>query len=399
MSPSAARARPRREHTAVARRYELRWPSFVYVATSLFLAIGAFNSQNNLLYWMFGVAVCAVMIGGVISGSSMMGLEVRREVVPPARAGQAFTLRYEVHNPHRLLPVVALVIEEIAPRQRARDRRVDPGAAVVAHCGPRERVLVAARGQALARGEAPLELVRVTTCFPFGLVRKVLEFRHPATMLVLPPVVAVKRGLADELHAGSRLESRAVSRAGAGEEFFGLRSYTPGDPMRRIAWRRSAAIGTLVVQQTAAPTEPRVWIELDPRVGALGPERAVDFERAIAAAASLAHEHVLQGRAVGLRAPWAALWISPSSGRAALDHLMTALARLHSAEGAAPPRRPTGREPGATVVVSVAVETTRSGPVTLVDGVDVWSWAADPASLPGALAPEPRAPAGKGAAA
>ncbi|MEZ6319383.1 MAG: hypothetical protein R3B49_11645 [Phycisphaerales bacterium] len=73
-------------------------------------------------------------------------------------------------------------------------------------------------------------------------------------MLVLPPVVPVSRGRR-RAHAGSRLESRAVSRR-AGEEA-PPRSYTPGDPRCRIAWRRSAAIGTLVVEETA-PTEPRV---------------------------------------------------------------------------------------------------------------------------------------------
>ena len=358
----------------------------MYVATSLFLAVGAFNSQNNLLYWSFGVAVCAVLVGGVVSGGSLMRLEVRREPTQDASAGDTLTLRYTVRNGHRLLPVMALVIEEISPIGSNHRRRIDPGCAVVAHCGPREAVIVSAHGHALTRGEVKLDRIRVTTSFPFGLVRKVIEFTHPDTLLVLPPVVRVRRELVRGVQAGARLDGRASTQTGVGEEFYGLRSYTPGDPMHRIAWRRSAALGTLLVRQTSLPAEPRVWIELDPRMGVEGAHEPVDVERAIAAAAALAGALIESGRAVGLRASWAGLWLTPGPGRVSLARILVALARLNPAPAGALPGRPSLHASGASVLVSIGSPSPTHAPNTQVDGSDIASWAADPSTLPAALA-------------
>lgn len=375
-----ARADGARRPRVAARRYELRWPSFVYVATAIFLAVGAFNSQNNLLYWIFGVAVCAVLVGGIISGSSLMRLEVSREPAPEARAGRPFSLRYAVRNRHRWLPLVALAVEEVLPAGSL--ARLETATAVVTHCGPRERVLVSAQGHALARGRAPLGRVRVTTSFPFGLVRKIVEFEDHGEILVLPATAPVRRELMDTVRTASRFDAQALSRAGLGEEFFGLRTYTPGDPMRRIAWKRSAALGTLVVHQTAAPSEARVWVDLDGAVRAASPEA---FERAMAAAASLAGSFIERGMAVGLRAPWMGLWVAPASGPGSTRHLHTVLARLEPGSGSgAPPRGATGRS-GA--VVTVGLDAGASGAGVRVDATDAPSWCSEPDALPAVLAP------------
>lgn len=375
-----ARADGARRPRVAARRYELRWPSFVYVATAIFLAVGAFNSQNNLLYWTFGVAVCAVLVGGIISGSSLMRLEVSREPAPEARVGRPFTLRYAVHNRHRWLPVVAIAIEEVLPA--GSHARIEPATAVVTHCGPRERVLVSARGHAFARGRVSLRRIRVTTSFPFGLVRKVVEFEDHGEMLVLPATTPVRRELLDTVRTASRFDAQTLSRAGLGEEFFGLRTYTPGDPMRRIAWRRSAALGTLVVHQTAAPSEARVWIDLDAGLRA-GPPEA--FELAMAAAASFVGAFIERGMAAGLRAPWMGLWVAPTSGPGSARHLHTVLARLEPGSGSGvPPRGVAGRS-GA--VVTIGLDGGASAAGLCIDATDALSWSSDPAALPAVLAP------------
>jgi hypothetical protein len=43
----------------VSRRYHLHFPGLVYIATTVMLAFGAVQSQNNLLFWAFGIAVAA----------------------------------------------------------------------------------------------------------------------------------------------------------------------------------------------------------------------------------------------------------------------------------------------------------------------------------------------------
>ena len=80
--PDAPKAEPRPEQDAAAasstlhdlprptrRRYELHSPGILYLTITVFLAIGSINSQNNLLFIVFGLLAGGVVASGVLSGS------------------------------------------------------------------------------------------------------------------------------------------------------------------------------------------------------------------------------------------------------------------------------------------------------------------------------------------
>jgi uncharacterized protein (DUF58 family) len=264
----------------------------------------------------------------------LMGVRVEREWISGAAAGGTMRIRYRVRNSSRFMPVFALTIEELGFEESAwtRELRRSPIARMLrlvpkkdpthaeaganrigtprtflAHVGARESAAVEAVVRARTRGAVSFPGFRVSTGFPFGLLRKSLIVPQRGSGVVTPRIEAGMDGL---LHTAGVLshEGAPTRRAGRGDEFFALREYVHGDSPRDVAWRSSARRGTLLVRQFAAPSPPRVWIVLHLRTR-VGSE--ADDERAISMAAGLARAAEAQGLEYGVAAPLCRLLVHP----------------------------------------------------------------------------------------
>jgi uncharacterized protein (DUF58 family) len=88
---------------------------------------------------------------------------------------------------------------------------------------------------------------------------------------------------------------------GHGHEFLGLKLMREGDDPRDVHWRKTAAVGQLVMRERARETRPDVTLTLDtvkPR-GA-GDDWAHAFERRIRDVASRAVAHIKRGDRVAV---------------------------------------------------------------------------------------------------
>lgn len=338
-APHTARHRPK-----VRRRYELGSAALVYIGITLLIALGAFNSQNNLLFWAFGLALAALLVSGLISGSMLMGVDVARESIGDASVGENMRVRYRVRNTNRVIPIFALSIEELGfvddsalpppggwisrvlstRRQAVRSSAIRPPRTFVTHVGPGETVHVEAAPLALRRGPVQFSIIAAHSSFPFGLMRKTLRFEQPAAAVVRPAIVEPDTAVLGG-SAASGLSGAVARRPGPGDEFFSLRDYAPGDGPRGIAWAASARRGALLVRQNAAPSPIRLWIVLRLRPE---PESAVDDERAISLAAGLAQRAESLGMDYGLSVPLSRSVAHPRRGSAHLARLMTELGLL-----------------------------------------------------------------------
>lgn len=321
----------------VRRRYRFRAPAYVYLFITVLVALGAFNSQNNLLFWAFGFSLAIMLVSGVISGVMLMGVRVEREPLGVAQVGRGLTFAYRVWTRSRLIPTFALAIEEVEGRSAGGSRpwqELVPGPrAFVAHVGRRGEALATTEVRPVGRGVAEFVGVRVSSGFPFGLIGKLVEFDQPARVIVRPCAATVGPGvLAGSSGAGS--SGVPTRRAGAGEEFFALRAYVPGDSWRSIAWKNTARRGTLLVRQTTAPSPPRLMVVLE--TAPSGTDAAA-YERAVSAAAGVVLAARAQGLAVGLGVPSAGLLETPRAYSGEPGRLMDQLGLLGSseAEGAA----------------------------------------------------------------
>ena len=326
----------------VRRRYHFGQSGVGYIAITMLVALGAFNSQNNLLYWTFGFALALLLVSGVVSGTMLMGLRVERAWVSGAAEGEPVRIRYQVRNINRLVPAFALKITEVGfedavPKPQAwyarllrratpvvRDPMMRTPFAFVAHVGAGETVFAESRAIALRRGAVHFSELVVTTAFPFGLMRKSVHVPQQMGTVFTPRVAATEL----EPSGGSTRQGSlggSSRRSGHGDEFFALREYSQGDSPRDIAWRASAKRGSLLVRQFAAPSPRRVWIVLHLRTRkGFG---AAD-EQAIRMAAGLAHAAERQGVEYGLAVPLTRLLVHPRRSEGHLARLMTDLGLL-----------------------------------------------------------------------
>lgn len=336
------RPQPTHRNTRVRRRYHFGQGGLLYVLITMLVALGAFNSQNNLLYWTFGFALALLLVSGVVSGAMLMGVRVERAWISGAAEGEVVRIRYQVRNINRLVPAFALTIseegfEEIVsqrtPWYRKLFRRVPQVPArpilrtpyaFVAHVGAGETVFAESRCVAIHRGTADLSGFVVTTSFPFGLMRKSLHVPQHAMTVIVPRAATVQL---DPSGGSSRQGSFGGSsrRAGRGDEFFALREYSQGDSPRDIAWRASAKRGSILVRQFAAPSPRRVWIVLHLRSR---PGSDAADEQAIRVGAGLARAAEKQGVEYGLAVPLTRLLVHPRRGEGHLSRLMGDLGLL-----------------------------------------------------------------------
>lgn len=325
------------------RRYHFGSPGFVYILVTMLLALGAFNSQNNLLFWAFGFSLAILIVSGLLSGAILMGIDVRRDRIQDTEVGAPLVIRYRVRNRNRLVPAFALSIDELpaiptpgdgATRTPATTSRVEQPRAFVAHLGPRESLMVAASPQAVRRGPVAFRAFVVSTSFPFGLIRKSLVYAEPASAVIRPaPIASDTPSLAEQLGQGQ--SDRAGRLRGPGDEFHSLREYNPGDNPRAIAWKPSARRGTLLVRQSLAPAPRRLWIVLRLRIDQeqadLLDERAISIAAAVIRRAQAAIGGAATGRgaredlAIGLAVPAIELLIPPNVHPGHADRLQREL--------------------------------------------------------------------------
>ncbi|MCE7973032.1 MAG: DUF58 domain-containing protein [Leptolyngbya sp. PLA1] len=276
----------------VSRRYHFHAPGVAYVATTIVLFAGAANAQNNLLFWLFGVCTAALAVSGVISGGMLMRVHVERVVPRVAQVGEPVFVRYRVSNGSRLMPLMGLTIEELAPGPaEGWSGRLTPLRAFVSHVPAGATREVVAQAEGVARGRCGLGRFRVWTTFPFGLMKKSVTFEHDASLLVRPRVASV--ALPPVLAGGVRGRS-SRRQARGGEEFHSLREYTTGDSARRIAWRPSARRDEEVVSERSVATAEALRL----RLVADGPGPVA--EAVASAAAGLALAALKRGIGVGL---------------------------------------------------------------------------------------------------
>lgn len=354
---------PRLLRRSPRRRYDLHPPGIVYLVTTLFVAIGALNSQNNLLFWAFGLAVAGLIVSGIVSGSALMHLTVAREPSLPTHVGDQFTLRYRLGNTGRLWPLFGLRVEEVLPTSDAPPIIVTPGG--VAHVGPKQRVAASVRAVARVRGHHELATVCVSTTFPFGLVRKSLYFDLPAHVAVRPAVATLRSDLASRIVPAREDASITRPRVGHGGDFFGLREYIPGDPIRTIAWRPSARRDTLLVRQNTTAAPPRLWLRLA-RPGPTVPE--ADFENAVSLLASIIVHTARRGATPGLLIDWADVNLPPIASQASTARLLDLLTRLDRQ------RDHSAARSGANADVVIAYDAS-SPDARVIDGSDTAAWA------------------------
>lgn len=307
------------------RSSSLTMPGYLFVFVTLFLALGAINGQNNLLFWLFGFSIASLIVSGIITGNALMSIRLTAHPLDHTELGVPLKPKYTLHNTSRLLPNFALEIIELdAPGYSKKTPKFSvPGIAL--HIRPKAHCTMQTNIVPVSRGFLELNTIRVRTSFPFGLFSKSIDFDAPRATIVYPQRLDIDFESIKQQTESDESTTRSLNRRGAGLEYYAIREYQPGDPLRTIAWKQSARTDTLRVTEFPKPTVQNLVICLGMPNDAVSEEL---FEQAISLAYSLLITAPTNTR-IGLSIPSASIIISAVSGRAQIDRCAKMLALLN----------------------------------------------------------------------
>jgi uncharacterized protein (DUF58 family) len=182
---------------------------------------------------------------------SMTGLEPRRRIPRAISAGDLLVVNVDLTNTRRRMGSWAVVGEDQIRRvdESGRRRTIRPMVYFphVAAGGCRRQVY---RGRLPRRGRYLVGPMKLSTRFPFGLLRRTVTDPATDTLTVYPRLGRLTQAWKARRHRtfeGSRRVQQQPSRIAG--DFFGVREWQTGDSLRWIHWRSSARHGDLVVRQ------------------------------------------------------------------------------------------------------------------------------------------------------
>ncbi len=265
-----------------------------WILTVLFLA--ALVSRNGA-FILLALPFLAFLWAALLEAPGEIHLDAAREVgVRRSFEGQPVQVRLRLTNSGS--PIARLQVREaLHPKARLVGGTLEGRFALT----DREGIELEYTFQA-SRGCYNWETASLTASDPFGLFEIPLELRAEAQVLVLPKPLRLRRW-GHRPRPTVQSSGPYLSRApGTGIDFWGLREYRPGDPLRSINWRTTARRpGAFFSKVYEREEMADIGLLLDARAAAYPETEAADlYEYAVQAAAALAGHYLAAGNRVSM---------------------------------------------------------------------------------------------------
>jgi uncharacterized protein (DUF58 family) len=188
---------------------------------------------------------------------------------------------------------------------------------------------------ATKRGFYQFPGVQVSAFEHLGVLRQTTTIPAPGQLLVMPPIPKLRRIVIRPQR--TRVYSGIIPArlGGPGVEFYGVREYEPGDPLRWINWRASARhTEGLFINEFEQERAADVGLILDTRRRSyIKAEEENLFEYAVQATAALADAFLKDGNRVGLLLYGDVLdWTFPGYGKIQRERILRSLAQAKLGE-------------------------------------------------------------------
>lgn len=234
--------------------FKMRPQGRVFLAITILVILAAINTGTNLLYIVVGGLVSFLFISRVLGSWSLRDLHMMRDAPDAVHRGQRFLVTVRLENRKRLVPCMSVRI--------ATEDEPDVSAGYILKI-PAQRAAVLRVSEVFQRrGVHVLPSIHTISTFPLGLYESKVTFSDRREVVVYPRVFTARVGMLD--HMAGTGEAPRISR-GDGDEFFALREYVPGDDVRKINWRATARMNTLIVKDLEPDMSRSAVLILDHR--------------------------------------------------------------------------------------------------------------------------------------
>jgi uncharacterized protein (DUF58 family) len=223
-----------------------------FCALLLVLLVGSINYNLGLGFGLTFVAGACALVDMVQTTRNLAGLVLSPGRAPDVFAGEDAPFELRVENPTRLPRYAVWIDFEHVP---------EPRQAVDVPAGGSTTLVL--RTPTRTRGWMRPPRVRLSTRFPLGLFRAWSWWQPDSRALVYP----FPEQDAPPLPMLGRPSPDGAGSTGS-DDFAGVRSYQPGDPMRYLAWRQIARLdpelgGQLVTKHFEGGTADELVLDFD----------------------------------------------------------------------------------------------------------------------------------------
>jgi uncharacterized protein (DUF58 family) len=199
---------------------------------------------------------------------------------------------------------------------------------------PPEKILEITYTVSGPRGRYDFQQVRVTAADHLGLFRREVLSPVPGSFIVLPQVPKLRQVMIRPLRTRASTGLIPARVGGPGVDFFGVREYQTGDPLRWVNWRITARYPRRIYSnefEQERVADVGLVLDARQRHDLLANGDSL-FEHAVRATASLADAFLRDGNRVAMLTYGAGLnWIFPGYGRLQRERILQALARGQTA--------------------------------------------------------------------
>ena len=175
------------------------------------------------------------------------------------------TLRLQNHSPLSKILEVKDTVPEVM--------RIKEGANyILMELGPRRETLIEYTVECPLRGFYTLGPVSIRVQDPFGLFHKEKEIHVYDDFLVFPKTEDLKEAFVKSRVPKIFTGAVNIRQPGEGSNFYNLREYIPGDPMRKVNWKAYARSGKMMVNEFERDAVSDIILIVDSRsFSATGP--------------------------------------------------------------------------------------------------------------------------------
>lgn len=247
-------------------------------------ALGTAFMNVGLVSALIAAVLSAFAVSGfLLSWLAAAGFELRRDLMPDGRCLEKITLPVIIRNRTPLFRQPAVITERLPFCPHGRGDWELPA------LGPRQTVRLEREITAVRRGHFHLDKLQLVSGDPCGLFQVRKSFRITGEIVIQPrirPLHDLPSGSGGQLSLTG--DGRPLGHAGMGSDYFGVRPYRPGDEIRFVHWRLSAAKRKLMVREFEASVMDRIVMIVDTDASSVGWDPAENnFEALISLAASI----------------------------------------------------------------------------------------------------------------
>lgn len=219
-----------------------------FVLIIVILLLIAFIYNNNLAYLLCFLLASVFFITIIHSFKALSGLVIYKGQSSSVFAGEAAGFDIHVNNPGA------------EPRFNLKLHLTDD---VLFSLEPQQKQCITLYSPTQKRGWHRCDKIELSSTYPLGLFRAWSVLRFDAKALVYPK--PAKEVLAFPETAGA--QNQQGSAKTGNDEFYGLKEYQSGDPIRHIHWKAFAKGLGLYSKQYSGETFAELWLSYEAAPG------------------------------------------------------------------------------------------------------------------------------------